>query len=129
MASKHQVTAPLVIARTKEGPRIYLYQGAVVPDNVSGEEVERLVEAGLVAEEDKALRAQLSQAPSSTNLGAVPAGLDTPPRTVPAGGDGDGPPAKSASKAEWVDYAAAQGADRGEAEQLTKDQLVEQYGS
>lgn len=41
---------------------------------------------------------------------------------------GDGPPAASASKAAWVDHAVAQGADRDEAEALTKDALVEAYG-
>lgn len=38
-------------------------------------------------------------------------------------------PAKSDNKAAWVDYAVAQGADRGEAEGMTKVQLVEQYGA
>lgn len=38
-------------------------------------------------------------------------------------------PAKAASKAEWVDYAVSQGADREEAESQTKAGLVEQYGS
>lgn len=57
-----------------------------------------------------------------------------PERAAPAdaGGGvddgGDGSPAKSAPKAEWVDHAVAAGADRGEVEQLTKDQLVEKYG-
>lgn len=38
------------------------------------------------------------------------------------------PPARSASKAEWVAYALRQGADQDAAEQLTRDQLIEQYG-
>lgn len=40
----------------------------------------------------------------------------------------DKAPAKSANKGEWVDYAVAQGADREEAEDMTKDELVEAYG-
>lgn len=40
----------------------------------------------------------------------------------------DGPPAKSAPKGEWVDYAVAQGATREDAEKSTKDALVERYG-
>lgn len=40
----------------------------------------------------------------------------------------DGSPAKSAPKAEWVEYAVAQGADRDEAEAATKADLVERYG-
>jgi len=37
-------------------------------------------------------------------------------------------PARSASKAEWIAYAVTQGADQADAEQLTKEQLTEQYG-
>lgn len=38
------------------------------------------------------------------------------------------PPARSASKAEWVAYAVASGADQNDAEKLTKDELITQYG-
>lgn len=41
---------------------------------------------------------------------------------------GDGPPAKSANKAEWVAYAVAQGADEADAEASTKDDLIATYG-
>lgn len=37
-------------------------------------------------------------------------------------------PKKSASKADWVDFAVAQGLDREAAEAMTKDDLVEQFG-
>lgn len=37
-------------------------------------------------------------------------------------------PAKGASKAEWVGWAVAQGADPTEAESLTKTDLIELYG-
>lgn len=37
-------------------------------------------------------------------------------------------PAKSASKADWVEFAVANGADRDEAEKTTRDALVDQYG-
>lgn len=43
-------------------------------------------------------------------------------------GSADEPPARSASKAEWVDYAVSQGADRGEAEAMTQKELVATYG-
>ncbi|MDT9688191.1 hypothetical protein Q5762_07445 [Streptomyces sp. P9(2023)] len=39
-----------------------------------------------------------------------------------------GPPAKSASKGDWVAYAVAQGADEAEAEKTTKDELISAYG-
>ncbi|MGW8762365.1 hypothetical protein ACWGN5_07680 [Streptomyces sp. NPDC055815] len=38
------------------------------------------------------------------------------------------PPAKSATKAEWVAYAITLGADEGGAEQATKDTLITTYG-
>lgn len=38
-------------------------------------------------------------------------------------------PAKSASKVDWVDHAVTQGADRTEAEAMTKAELIERYGS
>jgi hypothetical protein len=37
-------------------------------------------------------------------------------------------PARSAVKADWVDYAVSQGASRDEAEGMTKDQLTDRYG-
>jgi hypothetical protein len=37
-------------------------------------------------------------------------------------------PARSASKAEWIAHAVDQGAEQADAEQLTKEQLIEQYG-
>ncbi|MFG3037784.1 hypothetical protein ACGFYZ_12830 [Streptomyces sp. NPDC048330] len=58
---------------------------------------------------------------------------DGPP--PPSGDDnGNGPddtkrPARSASKAEWVAYAVALGGEQDDAEQLTRDQLAEQYGT
>lgn len=42
--------------------------------------------------------------------------------------DTAGKPATSDRKADWVDWAVAQGADRDEAEAATKADLVEQYG-
>ncbi|MEU3161974.1 hypothetical protein ACPCAJ_21055 [Streptomyces griseoincarnatus] len=66
-------------------------------------------------------------------------GAETPPTEPPGGGggDGDGPdagerPARSANKAEWLAYAltCAKDSDEEAAIQgLTKEQLVEQYGS
>jgi len=37
-------------------------------------------------------------------------------------------PAKSASKADWVEYAVEQGADEDEAEAKTRDELIAEYG-
>lgn len=41
---------------------------------------------------------------------------------------GGSAPAKSATKAEWVDHAVSKGADREEAESMTKDELTAAYG-
>ncbi len=38
------------------------------------------------------------------------------------------PPKQVAAKGEWVDYAVSKGADRDEAEALTKQELQELYG-
>ena len=37
-------------------------------------------------------------------------------------------PAQSALKSEWVDHAVASGADRDEAEAMTKQELIDTYG-
>jgi hypothetical protein len=42
--------------------------------------------------------------------------------------DSDGPPAKTAPKAEWVAFAVSKGADGDEAEGLTKQELQDLYG-
>lgn len=40
----------------------------------------------------------------------------------------EGPPARSASKPEWVDYAVSEGVDRDDAESMTKDDLIARFG-
>jgi len=42
--------------------------------------------------------------------------------------DDDPAPVRSASKAEWVAYAVASGADETEANEATKEQLIEAWG-
>ncbi len=59
------------------------------------------------------------------------------PQDPPSGGgEGSGsgpeeskPPARSASKADWVAYAVAQGADQADAEAKTRDQLAELFAT
>lgn len=43
--------------------------------------------------------------------------------------DSPAEPAKSASKAAWVDFAVAQGADRDAAEAKTRGDLVDEFGT
>ncbi|MEV6536728.1 hypothetical protein AB0M86_45470 [Streptomyces sp. NPDC051639] len=52
-----------------------------------------------------------------------PPGDDESPENAPAPA-----PGRSASKAEWIAHAVALGLDQADAEQLTKEQLIEQYG-
>ena len=54
---------------------------------------------------------------------------ETPEAAEPEGEAEYEPPARSALKAEWVDHAVEQhGADRDEAEAMTKDELMDRYG-
>lgn len=52
MAKTYTVTAPLAIVRNSEqgGRQEYVYQGSPLPSYVSGEEVQRLLDADLIAE-------------------------------------------------------------------------------
>lgn len=93
----YRVTAPLVVAKDEKGADVYLYEGAPVPDNVTGEQLTRLAADGMIA-------------------GHSP------------GGSGDARPAQAEVKAAWVDFAVTRGADRGEAEAATKQDLVDRYG-
>jgi hypothetical protein len=94
----YTVTAPLVLAVDRDGHTHHVYQGGEI-DWLSKEQKEHFLSEKLVVE---------------------------------GSGDGDsdedGPPAKAAPKADWVDYAVAQGADAEEAESLTKQELVDLYG-
>ena len=48
----HVVTGPLATPYLETGERIYLYQGAVLPSGLREGEANRLVDLGLVAEQD-----------------------------------------------------------------------------
>lgn len=75
--------------------------------------------------------------PSGSPLSPVPpTGVINP--AVPGSGvvepegnsdEADKPPAKSASKPEWEDFAVSQGMPRNEAESTKKDDLIAQFGS
>lgn len=66
--------------------------------------------------------------PEDPDMG--PLGLSDP-GSVEQGAEGaeaSEEPAKSASKASWVDYAVSRGADREEADAMTRSDLIERYG-
>lgn len=107
----YKVTAAVVVMAPGEkssdlgdsnnGPR-YFYEGAVIPDGYNDERCKELVDEGML------------EAVSSTDAAAA----DEP----------EGPPAKSASKADWEAYARTQGATDADLEGATKDDLIAKYG-
>lgn len=54
---------------------------------------------------------------------------ELPPARPPATPPAAVAPARSASKAEWVDFAVGQGASREDAEKATRDDLIAAYGT
>lgn len=46
----HKVTAPLVVVKDPAGKNTYFYEGATVPDGFDKDDLDRLVEAGLIEE-------------------------------------------------------------------------------
>lgn len=101
--ANHTVTAPLVVLRQQDGSRVHLYQGAPVPDTADSEHVDQLVELGMLGKAETAVAAASGEAPA-------------------------GPPAKSASKADWEAYARSQGATDADLDGATKDDIVAIYG-
>jgi hypothetical protein len=95
----YRVTAPLVLARDKEGKVHERYQDAVI-DWLDDDQERHFLEAKLV-----------EQVASPTVVE-----------------DDDGPPAKTALKEDWVAFAVSKGADEAEADGLTKQELQDLYG-
>jgi hypothetical protein len=60
----HIVTAPLVITKKEDGSDLYLYQGSVVPSNVSASEIKRLSERQFI---EKIGSAEADQAPAPSS--------------------------------------------------------------
>jgi hypothetical protein len=90
----------------KVGDRITsLYKDGGVPDGADPAHVQLLVDRGLLAS------------------------ADAEHEPEPAQPEAPKPPAKSANKDEWVAYAESQGTSHDDAEALTKDQLIEQFGA
>jgi hypothetical protein len=107
----HRVTAPVVTVETNVGPgraRVDYHAGDTLPDDVPAEDIDRLLTL-----------AHITATPPS-----VPAATEhDPPQPPPPTR-----PAASGSKAAWVAYAVAHGADQAAAEAKTRDQLVDAYG-
>lgn len=89
------VTAPCVVAKDQDGRLHHVYEGGVI-SWLSDEQAEHFLGSNLVEE---------------TNQGV---GGSEPVE------ESDGPPAKSAPKSDWVEYAVADGYDRDEIEAMNK---------
>lgn len=90
------VTAACVVAKDRDGRLHHHYEGDVI-SWLSDEQAAHFLDNGLV---------------ESTSKGV--GGSDPEPE------ESDGPPAKTAPKADWVDYAESKGYDRAEVEEMTK---------
>lgn len=66
--------------------------------------------------------------PKDPEVVIEPDPVDPTPDPVPTPLDPADRPARSATKAEWVDWAVKAGASRDEAESMTKTDLIEVYG-
>ena len=91
------VTAPCVIAKDQEGKNQHRYEGDVIAW-LSDDQAEHFLDEGLVERTDAGVG------------GSEPAEPEV----------NDGPPAKSAPKADWVEYAVASGYARAEVEEMNK---------
>lgn len=117
MSVAYKVLAPCVILANDEGVRREAYQGAVV-DGLSPERVDHLLGLGFIA---KVGTEDATIVPGTEFLDAAQIEADAPPVELET-------PPKAARHDLWVDYAVSKGADRTEAESLTKSELVELYG-
>ena len=81
------------------GQLIYTYKDGVLPDGVNDDDLKHLLDSEMVEE-------FTPEDPEGT----------------------DGPPAKSAPKAEWEAFARSRGATDADLEGATKDDLVAAYG-
>lgn len=144
MGKQYRVTAPYVTLtqRYVDGDRIVglgvdaLVDGDAIPDW----QLKHHLDNGLL-EECPDPTAAPSRGPSAPaepeddkprveRPAPVPVGRQQPdrPPAAPEQPEPPTPPATNAPKADWVDYAVAQGEDRSKAEGMSKEQLVGKYG-
>lgn len=103
--AKHYIgKAALTVVRQKSNSsRIYVYAGQPVGEDVDSGEIARLEAEGFI---------EAIEIPETIE----DFDLD--------GDAGDGPPAESANKDAWIEYAIRKGHDRDEAEKATKADLI-----
>lgn len=126
--TSYRVKAPLLLLRFRDQASgkeqiSERYAGAIAIDPVDDKALQKALDRGWVEEVDD-VPAEPAAAPASP-----------PDPDSGQGGEGDGAPAgptvpkpgQNDPKAAWVDYAVALGADRAEAEAMTKTDLVDIY--
>lgn len=113
------VTAPMALIDCEDDTVATVYRGGAVPDNVTDAHLAHLKEFGLVAEG----KVTGGLAPTRRGDGSEPATAESESESAAE----DEPPAKAAPKADWVAYAVDHGMSQGDAEALTKDDLVERF--
>lgn len=91
-----------------DGTTATVLRGGAVPEDATREHLEHLVGLGLVVE---------AEPPVGGLVGRVDEFGPEPVKTPP----------KVATKDEWVAFAVSQGVPQAEAEESTKDQLIERF--
>lgn len=119
--AQYIVTGPLALVKDQAGKIRYYYAGAVIPSDIDVKQRTRLVARGLVSEVADLTAPIVVATDLTASAPAIEASVtesSAPQR-----------PAQVAAKSQWVDYAVARGADRSEAEALTKQDLVDAYSA
>ena len=140
---KYVVSAPMVYLQYADptvGAVIQraFYAGASVPESITEKSLQHHLDGQMIVEADS-VEAELLGVPAGT---PVPGETPNEPLAEPAvrverakqavkaqSKQGGGQPSVGSRKEDWVDYAVSQGADRGQAEAATKEELIEKYGA
>jgi hypothetical protein len=126
-ATTYRVTAPYVVLKLKDhrsGKTVVtgFYADARVTDvDVDPESLKRHLDRGWIEEVEETEKVEQVEPPADIDLDDDP---DTDPDAW-AGTGGTQRPAQGDSKAAWVEYAVANGAERIDAEAMTKAELIE----
>lgn len=139
----HVVTGPMVIVPTPNGQQVYIYEGGVLPADLPDDEVDRLVESGLVIpitdlaerpepplEGQELIKSIIDKQPDRAGATSERSGGDVERADLSAGTtERTTQPSPAAPKADWVSYAVSQGYERSVAESLTKGELVDRLSA
>jgi hypothetical protein len=117
----HQVVWEKMAIQGDDGSDTIYKRGEILPDGVNDFLLGVYVSTGAVRFVEDAAKAEEETEELSPSF---PPGAQTgEPDQNPE------PPATSANKPEWVEYAVSRGMDRAAADRLSKDALINRYGS